>query len=123
MANHRYHFQRFNLDQAEEFIQATLGTHELSEKKYPRIVAGQYGTWAHVAIALNKMKLAQEKSAEALRIRQEIYAETKVVFSQLVASYATLGRIKAMMGETEKARELINELIRLRKAMPKFSQL
>lgn len=119
----RHHFQRFNLEQAEEFVQATLQVHELSETKYPRIVAGQCGTWAQIAIALNKMELAYEKSSEALRIRQEIYANTNVVFSQLVASYATLGRVKAMTGQLTEARALINESIRLRKQIPKFSQL
>jgi tetratricopeptide (TPR) repeat protein len=123
IAKPRHHFQRFNLDQAEDFVQATLEAHNLSEKEYPRIVAGQCGTWAQIAIALNKMELACEKSTEALRIRQEIYAETNVVFSQLVASYATLGRVKAMTGKLEEARALINESIRLRKEMPKFSQL
>ena len=111
------------MDEALEYVEATLQVLNLSPRPYPRIVANQYGTWGNVAMSLNKPKLAREKCEKAHQINQEIYATEKVITSQYVASYSELGRIMIMNNEIEEAEKLIKKSEDLRRQMPHFSRL
>lgn len=106
-----------------DYVQATLTTHSDSMESYPRIVAGQYGTWAQVALRTNQYELGLEKMREHLKIRESIFAETGTLDSHIAAAYSETARAMLMNGLFSEARTLIYRSIELRKQMPKFSRL
>ena len=120
---HRYHFERFSPEECMDYLQTTLTTHSDSTEYHPRIVAGQYGTWAQVALRTNQYKLGLEKMQEHLKIRESIFAETGVVDSHIAAAYSETARAMLMNGIFTEARTLIYRSIELRKQMPGFSRL
>ncbi|KAK0508081.1 hypothetical protein JMJ35_009165 [Cladonia borealis] len=118
-----YHFERFNPEECMDYVQATLTTHSDSKEYHPRIVAGQYGTWAQIALRTNQCELGLEKMQEHLKIRESIFAETGVVDSHIAAAYSETARAMLMNGMSSEARTLIHRSIDLRKQMTKFSRL
>ena len=106
-----------------DYLQATLTTHSDSTDYHPRIVAGQYGTWAQVALRTNQYELGLKKMQEHLEIRESVFAETGIVDSHIAAAYSETARAMLMNGIFSKARTLIYRSIELRKQMPKFSRL
>lgn len=106
-----------------DYLQATLSTHSDSKEYHPRIVAGQYGTWAQVALRTNQYELGLEKMQEHLKIRESIFAETGIVDSHIAAAYSETARALLMNGMFSKARTLIYRSIELREQMPKFTRL
>ena len=106
-----------------DYLQATLTTHSDSMEYHPRIVAGQYGTWAQVALRTNQYELGLMKMQEHLEIRESVFAETGIVDSHIAAAYSETARAMLMNGIPGKARNLIHRSIELRKQMPKFSRL
>lgn len=121
LARH-YYLQR-NMDEALEYVQATLKVHKISPNSYPRIEAVQYGTWSMIAMSLNQPELAREKGSKALRIHIGLYEADKTITSQLVASYTELGRIMILNGEIAEVERLIKESEHLRRQMRKFTRL
>lgn len=106
-----------------DYLQATLTTHSDSMECHPRIVAGQYGTWAQVALRTNQYELGLKKMQEHLEIREGVFAQTGIVDSHIAAAYSETARAMLMNGIFSKARTLIYRSIKLRKQMPKFSRL
>lgn len=121
----RHHFLQRNLDEALEYVHTTLDILETCPpNSHPSIQAGQYATWAAVALHLNQPTLAREKYRECFRINQEIFAAgPAVITGQYVAAYTELGRILIATNDLDEAAELINESERLRRQMPHFSRL
>ena len=106
-----------------DYLQATLTTHSDSMEDHPRIVAGQFGTWAQVALRTNEYELGLKKMQEHLEIREKVFAETGIVDSHIAAAYSETARAMLMNGIFSKARTLIYRSIELRKKMLKFSRL
>ena len=106
-----------------DYLQATLTAHSDSKEYHPRIVAGQYGTWAQVALRTNQYELGLMKMQEHMTIRESVFAETGIVDSHIAAAYSETARAMLMNGIFDKARPLIHRSIELRKQMPKFSRL
>lgn len=118
------YYQRFNPEGAYDYIQATLAVHEdCVGEEYPRIVAAQYGTWSAIAKEINDPKLAMETGMKSLAIREQLYTESGVPDSQIVASYASAGLTYIMNGKYDEAEQFVNKSITLRKQMPNFSRL
>ena len=106
-----------------EYLQATLTTHSDSMEHHPRIVAGQYGTWAQLALRTNQYDLSLRKMQEHLEIRESIFAKIRIVDSHIVAAYSETARAMLINGRFSEARTLIYRSIELRKQMPNFSRL
>lgn len=111
------------MDEALDYVRATLTVLSICPDNYLRIEAAQYGTWANVAMSLNQPELAREKGLQSLRINQDIYATDRITTSQYVAAFSELGRIMVMDNEFEEAERLIKESERLRRQMPDFTRL
>ncbi|XXH04594.1 hypothetical protein Hte_011011 [Hypoxylon texense] len=118
-----YQYQRFNMRDSLAYIRLILKILEDEPESYPRIRANQLGTWSNIAMEINQPEVSLQKNLEALEIRQRIFAETGVVNSQLTASYTETARSMMMNNMFDKAKELINKSIELRKQMPQFSRL
>ena len=106
-----------------DYLQATLTTHSDSREHHPRIVAGQYGTWAQLALRTNQCDLGLRKMQEHLEIRESIFAKIRIVDSHIAAAYSETARAMLMNGRFSEARTLIDRSIELRKQMPNFSCL
>ena len=106
-----------------DYLQATLTANSDSREHYDRIVAGQYGTWAQIALRTNQHELGLKKMQEHLEIRECIFAGTRVVDSHITAAYSETARAMLMNGIFSRARALIYRSIELRKQMPNFSRL
>lgn len=120
----RVYYQRFNPEEAYDYIQATLAVHEdCVGEKHPRIIAAQYGTWNAIAKEINDPKLAMETGMKSLAIREQLYTESGIPDSQIVASYASAGLTYLMNGRDDEAEQFVNRSMTFRKQIPNFSRL
>lgn len=119
----RCEYKRFNMDQSLKYIEFTMQVLDEDPGQHRRIRAVMLGTWGNLAMETAQPEVALEKNLEALGIRQALYEETKIVDSQLTASYTETARAMMMNGMFEKAKAFIETSISLRKSMPQFSRL
>ena len=64
-----------------------------------------------------------ETGMKSLSIREQLFAESGVPDSQIVASYTSAGLTYLMSGRYDEAEQFVNKSMALRKQMPNFTRL
>ena len=79
-------------------MQATLRVYNECGEEYPSILANQYGTWAEIAVCINKPELAMTKMQRSFEIREAFYQKTQVADSHIAAAYSNTAKVMLMNG-------------------------